>query len=110
MPDSQDDHNSGLAALDGEDHTVAADPQPTVLAPDQRRVTCLASEAGSRAYCSILATIRSRSRGARRRMSRIALVAHSMVVSRASFTSLIADSDVKGLAKARRRLTSSIRW
>ena len=44
--------------------------------------TCLASEAGSLAYCSILATIRSRSRCDRRRMSRMARIAHSMVMPR----------------------------
>ena len=44
-------------------------------------ITCLASDAGSMAYCSILAMTRSRSRASKRRMSLIALVLHSIYIS-----------------------------
>ena len=43
-------------------------------------ITCLASEAGSSAYCSILAMIRSLPFGARRPISLIALVPHSILI------------------------------
>ena len=41
---------------------------------------CLASDAGSSAYCSILAMIRSLSRSARRRISLIARIPHSICI------------------------------
>ena len=44
-------------------------------------ITCLASDAGSMAYCSILAMTRSRSRASKRLMSLFALVLHSIYIS-----------------------------
>ena len=65
--------------LSGEDDAVVADSQPPVVAAGQ----CdhlPGKDAGFSAYCSILAMIRSLSRSARRRISLIAHVPHSICI------------------------------